>query len=159
MRRGDGSCDLADQPSNAFDRHRAALHLGAQRDAVDVLDHQVRQPFDALAGIENSHYRVMIDASQRFHLLAEAVPQPGVLRRPGRQELDDDALAGELFVARQVHRRHAALRDEAFNTIARIQHASSPDIFRLRHGLEQRPVQQAAPPLMLLQQPADRVAN
>ena len=62
MRRAQGSSDLLDHLAGAIEWHSFRLNLGTQRNAIDVLHHDIRFAVGQLTSIENAHHSGMIDA-------------------------------------------------------------------------------------------------
>src|SRR2546430_4873196 len=97
---------------------RVAPDIGVDGLTVDVLEHQVRLPRRAHAGVEQLGDAGMLQAGQRRALAAEArLPRAGETREV--EQLDRrEPFEAAIRARRQPHRAHAALAERALQPVS-----------------------------------------
>ena len=116
MRVVHGFADALHQTQTGLERQMCVGAIAIQRDPVDVLHHEVRQPMLVGAAVEQTRDAGMIEPRQRPALLLEARQDLlGVEAAP--QQLDRDTLFEHVDARRQVDDPHAAAADLALEHV------------------------------------------
>ena len=128
----DGLADLAQEARRERSVERSGGERVAQRPSFVKREDQEEASVLDLAGVDQTHDAGMIQSREHARLLAKAPAHP-VLRGPEIvQQLDDDAAAGDLFVAGLEDHARAAPSQHALQAIPPADAAAHPGVLPLR---------------------------
>ena len=113
----DGRADPAEEPQLVANRQRACLAVPVDRDALDVLHHEVGRAVRGLPAVDEARDRRVIERGQDLPLAAETDQVLGG-QRPAPHDLDRDALLVAVVVTDgEVNGPHPAAADLADQAI------------------------------------------
>ena len=109
--------DLNEQLEALADEQRAAVAVGVDGLAVDVLHHQIGRAVLEIAAVDQPRNRRMIERGENMAFAVQAAAQPRVQCRM-MQHLDGDGLLVLRIVSLgAIHRAHAAVPENGYDAI------------------------------------------